>query len=195
MKKYLLPIVLLALLISPTALAAGNLKINGFSANVTHGPIVLHTRLTGNVAGHPAHWRWTFKNEITGATTYSSSNPSTHHNFGKPGIYDVTLQVWGPNGSDQLTKKAYVTAYTIPAAGFSAAPTTGKVPLVVKFTDKSTKMPTSWKWNFGDGTISIARNPTHKYTRAGKYTVSLTVKNEAGSNTKTVAGDITVRSK
>ena len=80
-----------------------------------------------------------------------------------------------------------------PVAAFSASPTSGKTPLNVKFTDKSTGSPTSWKWNFGDGTNSTAKNPVHKYSKSGKYTVSLTVKNEKGSNSKTMSGYITVK--
>jgi FOG: PKD repeat len=60
-----------------------------------------------------------------------------------------------------------------------------KVPLEVKFTDKSTGSPTFWSWNFGDKSTSTAQNPTHKYTKKGTYSVSLTVKNTAGSNSIT----------
>jgi disulfide bond formation protein DsbB len=44
-------------------------------------------------------------------------------------------------------------------AAFSGAPTSGKVLLTVAFTDKSTETPTSWKWTFGDGTISTKQDP------------------------------------
>jgi YVTN family beta-propeller protein len=83
----------------------------------------------------------------------------------------------------------------LPVANFSASPTTGKVPLTVKFRDKSTGLPTSWFWNFGDKSTSTARNPVHKYSKAGKYTVILTVKNVAGSDTKTMLNYITVNKK
>ena len=66
---------------------------------------------------------------------------------------------------------------------FFATPTSGKAPLKVKFTSTSTGAPTTWKWSFGDGTYSTAKNPAHTYGKAGKYTVSLTVKNIAGNNT------------
>ncbi|AKB49529.1 Chitin binding protein [Methanosarcina barkeri str. Wiesmoor] len=46
-----------------------------------------------------------------------------------------------------------------PVAAFSASPTSGKAPLNVAFTDKSTRVPTKWKWSFGDGTISREQNP------------------------------------
>jgi len=102
--------VLLVLLLMPAVLASGNVKINNFSANVTNGTIPLHTRFTGDVTSHVTTWRWIFENIGTGATTYSGSKITTHHNFGKPGIYNVTLKVWGPEGNDTLIKPAYITA-------------------------------------------------------------------------------------
>ena len=113
MRKYFLPMVLLILLLMSASLAAGNIKINDFSANVTNGTIPLHTRFTGDVTGHVTTWRWIFKNIATGATTYSGSNITTHHNFGKPEIYNVTLNVWGPDGNDTLIKPTYTTAKAI----------------------------------------------------------------------------------
>jgi PGF-pre-PGF domain-containing protein len=48
--------------------------------------------------------------------------------------------------------------------------------------------PTSWNWNFGDGTNSNQQNPTNIYSSAGNYIVTLTVGNEYGtvSNTATI---------
>jgi PKD repeat protein len=43
------------------------------------------------------------------------------------------------------------------------------------FTDLSYNGPTVWVWNFGDGFGSTSQSPTHKYTRAGVYHVTLTV--------------------
>jgi PKD repeat protein len=39
----------------------------------------------------------------------------------------------------------------------------------------STGSPSSWSWNFGDGTNSTDQNPTHTYSKAGDYNVHLTV--------------------
>lgn len=80
-----------------------------------------------------------------------------------------------------------------PVAIFFATPLSGKAPFTVKFTDKSTNNPTSWSWNFGDKNTSTAKNPVHKYTKAGKYTVKLTVKNAAGNNATTKFGYVTVK--
>ncbi len=72
-----------------------------------------------------------------------------------------------------------------PVASFTASPTSGTVPLTVSFTDTSTRNPTSWAWEFGDGETATAQNPSHTYTTAGTYTARLTVTNEAGSDTST----------
>ena len=79
-----------------------------------------------------------------------------------------------------------------PSAAFSASPHSGKVPLKVRFFDRSTGSPTSWKWNFGDGKISTLQDPKHIYCKAGKYNVRLTVSNAGGNNTLTKCGYITV---
>ena len=81
-----------------------------------------------------------------------------------------------------------------PVASFISNVTSGNAPLSVAFTDKSTGSPTSWKWTFGDGTTSTAKNPTHKYSAKGSYTVILTATNAAGSNTITKSNYIKVTS-
>ena len=87
-------------------------------------------------------------------------------------------------GYDQGFQRGYDACQPNPVADFSASPRSGKAPLRVYFTDESTNDPTVWKWNFGDGYTSQKQDPMHKYAKAGKYTVSLTVKNKTGSDTE-----------
>ncbi len=54
---------------------------------------------------------------------------------------------------------------------------------VINFTDASDNYPTSWLWNFGDGSTSTQQNPQHTYTHNGVYYVCLTATNAGGSNT------------
>ncbi|MFA6363811.1 PKD domain-containing protein [Methanoregula sp.] len=75
-----------------------------------------------------------------------------------------------------------------PVANFSADVTSGKTPLVVKFTDTSTGSPTAWYWDFGDGENSTVQNPVHTYLASGNLTVNLTVTNGGGSDSKVREG-------
>ncbi|HEX9983266.1 MAG TPA: PKD domain-containing protein [Thermoanaerobaculia bacterium] len=55
----------------------------------------------------------------------------------------------------------------------------------VLFTNLSTGSPTSYRWQFGDGTESTAVTPPqHDYKTPGSYTVTLTASNGAGSSSK-----------
>jgi PKD repeat protein len=80
-----------------------------------------------------------------------------------------------------------------PVANFTADVVTGDADLTVNFTDTSTGSPTSWDWDFGDGSPhGTTQNPTHIYTKAGVFTVTLIATNGAGSDTETKVDYITV---
>ncbi|MEZ4934834.1 MAG: FG-GAP-like repeat-containing protein [Saprospiraceae bacterium] len=51
-----------------------------------------------------------------------------------------------------------------------------------QFNDLSTNTPTSWLWDFGDGSTSAEQHPVHTYAAVGDYTVCLTVANDWGSH-------------
>jgi PKD repeat protein len=77
---------------------------------------------------------------------------------------------------------------------FQAAPTVGRAPLSVVFTDLSVNPSSSWLWDFGDGGTSAEQNPTHVYEDSpGRYTVSLTSSGEWGSATETKPDYVTTR--
>ncbi|MCC6461913.1 MAG: PKD domain-containing protein [Saprospiraceae bacterium] len=80
----------------------------------------------------------------------------------------------------------------IPVAAFSGTPLSGNAPLAVQFTDQSTKFPTSWNWDFGDGGSATQKNPAHTYLNPGTYTVQLTASNAAGAHTATRTAYVTV---
>lgn len=62
--------------------------------------------------------------------------------------------------------------------------------LTVKFTN-GTSGPHAWSWEFGDGTSSTARNPSHTYAAAGTYLVRLTATASSGA-TGTHTASVTV---
>jgi len=67
-------------------------------------------------------------------------------------------------------------------ANFSATPLSGCSPLVVRFSDLSTGAPTQWRWDLGNGTISVLQNPSATYFTPGKYTVRLVARNASGAD-------------
>jgi len=74
---------------------------------------------------------------------------------------------------------------SIPYPGFASNTTIGTAPFTVQFTDLSYFYPTTWLWDFGDGTTSTEQHPIHTYAAPGAYTVSLNVSNAYGYNVLT----------
>ncbi|MGD0080838.1 MAG: PKD domain-containing protein [Methanoregula sp.] len=157
-----------------------------FTANVTQGAAPLPVQFTDQSTGGPTSWFWNFGD---GA---NSTNQNPAHTYAS-GIYTVTLTVSNALGNSTKVSGNYITAFVPqlpPVALFTANVTQGVAPLPVQFTDQSTGTPTSWFWDFGDGTNSTNQNPVHTYA-SGIYTVNLTVSSAAGNSTKVSGNYIT----
>ncbi|WAC04453.1 MAG: PKD domain-containing protein [Methanoregula sp.] len=159
-----------------------------FTANVTSGKVPLAVAFTDTSTGSPTDWMWDFGD----GTNTTDQNPA--HVYSTQGTYAIKLAATNAVGSNSLTRTDYITVFplTIPAANFTADPISGKVPLTVSFSDTSTGSPTSWYWDFGDGTNSTGQNPIHTYTSSGVFSVSLNATNTDGSDTKVLPDYITV---
>ena len=72
-----------------------------------------------------------------------------------------------------------------PVADFSGTPLSGASPFTVTFTDLTTNEPTSWSWDFGDGSTSTSQNPSHEYQTGGSFDVELTATSNAGTDVET----------
>lgn len=79
-----------------------------------------------------------------------------------------------------------------PVAAFTSNYSTGVCQTSVQFMDQSQNAPTSWLWTFGDGATSTLQNPSHTYSTAGSYAVSLTATNEFGAQTNTTANYVQI---
>jgi len=168
-----------------------------FSASPRSGPEPLTVHFTDQSVSHDGivSWFWTFGDGST--STQVGSGGGLTHTYAQEGSYTVTLTVKeADNDMDTETKTGYITVTdTGPTANFSASPRSGPPPLTVNFTDESTSYDgiVSWSWNFGDGTYSTERNPSHTYTQEGSYTVMLVVnEGDNDSSSKTKTGYITV---
>ena len=169
----------------------GNPPVAAFTADKTSGTEPLTVQFTDTTQS-PTSWSWNFGD----GGTSTVRNPA--HTYISPGTYTVSLSVTNAAGSDSETKIDYITvtaAETAPTSDFSANITSGSVPLKVAFTDLSIGNPTSWLWNFGDGTTSTSQNPTHTYSTSGNHTVTLTVSNTTGSDSETKLGYISTTAK
>ncbi len=150
------------------------------------------TALSATASDTVATWSW----EDGGAggsfsPSASVQNPSytaPANHSGSDITVTLTVTATGSGATPPTAQHAVsltVTSTSLPKADFSASPLSGRVPLGVAFTDASTNAPTSWSWDFGDGTGATDQNPSHSYTKGGPYTVALTTSNAGGSDTAT----------
>ncbi|MDQ6609636.1 MAG: PKD domain-containing protein, partial [Bacteroidota bacterium] len=127
--------------------------------------------------GNPLQWKWDLGNGVISLL----KNPSA--TYFNPGTYTVKLIVRNAGGVDSIAKINYITVFQNPSVSFSADRLTGCFPLTVNFTDLSTPgsgAVTAWIWDFGDGTTSTQKNPSHVYAAQGNYAVTLKITNSLG---------------
>ncbi len=122
-----------------------------------------------------AEYLWDFAGEST------STEQSPSYSFTTPGMKTVGLQVIIPGCSTIVFEKE-IEIFEGPTASFTY--TNNCFGEAVAFTDTSTG-GLSNSWDYGDGSAEAVNesNPTHVYSMAGTYMVTLTVTNAAGCET------------
>jgi len=174
---------------APTAVA---------TSDVTSGAPSLAVQFTGDTSSDPdtgdtLTYAWNFGDGSTATT----ANPS--HSFTTAGTYTVTLTVTD-DGTPALNSTDTITiivtdANQAPTAVATSDITSGEVSLAVQFTGDTSTDPDNgdvltYTWDFGDGSTATTANPSHTFTTAGTYTVTLTVTDDgtpALNSTDTIA--------
>ncbi|MFC2140881.1 PKD domain-containing protein [Acidobacteriota bacterium] len=160
--------------------------------NVIHPASILTTDTSVNVQADPGSYvGLSLDGTLHGAGYIDSSGSASIpiSPFGSEGLADIIVSCQFKIPYESTISVTGAT--TPPTAAFVGSPTTGMAPLNVSFTDQSIGA-TSWSWDFGDTGTSTLRNPSHLYTAAGTYTVSLTVTNSYGSDNEIKTDYITV---
>jgi PKD repeat protein len=132
-------------------------------------------------------YSWT----TTGGNIISGTNSQTAV-IDQPGTYEVSMSnIWGGTVVlvDTVITVVPVSTAPPPSAYYIMSTDTACTGSSISFTDLSGGNPYLWQWNFGDGFISGVASPTHSYTVAGTYTVSLIVDNGCSD---TVSGSLVI---
>jgi gliding motility-associated-like protein len=157
------------------------------AANFTAGsacalvPIAFTNTSTAATGTSPT-WNWNFGD----ATSSTLQNPS--HSYATGGNYNVTLTVTTAAGcTSGIIKTITVNPTPVPTFTANSMCYVG----AASFTNTSSIASgtiSSYNWNFGDATSSTLTNPTHVYSTAGTYNVTLIATSALGcSATTTVA--------
>jgi PKD repeat protein/Zn-dependent protease len=110
-----------------------------------------------------------------------------------PLLVCMFIPAYGSAASIVEPDSGFIVVASAPSADFYTTIQSGTSPLRVTFFDRSYgTLPLRYLWNFGDGTTATEQNPTHIFAPNGKYTVSLTVTNSYGQDTKTLPDFIAV---
>ncbi len=158
---------------------------------VTAGESVIFNDIS---QGNPSRWDWAFEGGTP--STSQLSSPSVTYNL--PGSYKVTLMIGRKNDSTSVTKEEYITVgYGQITADFEANATTVTHGESITFSDLSTGIPTTWRWEFipkdgGETITSEEQNPTITFNTPGTYSVKLIASNPASSNETTKTDLLTI---
>ena len=135
------------------------------------------TEVTFTNATNDGTWNWLWK--FGDNSTSAEKDPV--HQYGDVGTYYITLIASNANCSDSITH--FITIVPpAPVAMFDPV-SSGCSPLYVELNNTSlnTEVPgTTYRWEFGDGSVSTARNPTYTYFTPGDYRIELTVTGPGG---------------
>jgi PKD repeat protein len=153
--------------------------IAAFTQDRAVGQAPLVVKFTNQSSGNITGYSWSFGD----GGSSPQANPT--YTFRNPGLYTVTLNVYGPGGTSNVSRQINVQSATAPVAAFTQDKTSGPSPLSVKFTSQSTGQITAYSWIFGDGQTSTEQNPTHQFVAVGTYNVILTVTGPGGTSSVT----------
>ncbi|MBO9632715.1 MAG: PKD domain-containing protein [Chitinophagaceae bacterium] len=127
-----------------------------------------------------SNYSWDLGNGVTA----SGPNPPPI-TYNTPGTYALSLTVTTNSGCSATTTQAEgIKVGTRSPATFTTNPTDLCASNIIQFTN-TTAVSDEWNWDFGDGTTSSLKNPTHRFADTGEHIIRLTAYNQRCPSTST----------
>ena len=127
-------------------------------------------------SGNIMQWQWDFGDGNTSTLQFPTNTFAA-------GSFNITLKITNSQGcASSLTRSGYIKAFTKPIAGFTTLSSSNcNPPVIVNYSNTSTGGSiVTYSWDFGDGTTSAIKNPSHNFTTPGVFNTVLIVINQAG---------------
>ena len=124
-------------------------------------------------------FRWDFGDAATG------TGVTIAHKFAREGSYTVTLVATSDNGLSSTASRTITISASLPpsAANFTFSPSAPAVNQDVFFNASTSGISNgTYTWDFGDGGTAAGVSVSHRFTRAGTYTVTMRVSNAVGQS-------------
>lgn len=134
---------------------------------------------------------WTFGDGSTG------TGVTTSHRYTTPGTFITILKVTDDVGAFASAQKSLTVSEGLPTISITVLPATPKVGSQVTVNASATPFGSStistYKFNWGDGTVETVSNPTqsHTYGAAGTLVITVTVTDSLGRS-KSATSSVTI---
>lgn len=169
----------------------------GFTVSPVSGQPPLEVTIDPASSIHPDGLPLTYHWDLGNGTTYTTTDATPFTQWYEVGTYKPKLIVTDGHGGFDFLERTVTVANRAPSALVDWSTGGGQGPLTVHFRGERSSDPDgdamTFLWHFGDGTTSTEMNPTHVYTNAGNFSVSLIVTDALGATgTRVVPNPIVV---